>query len=100
MKYIVCRVTLKRRKFLDVPVVFPDLMVHSVMYEAIARGLAEQFTPAEGYRVRPLSAGSLASIDNRFECHGDSTSLKLKSRGSKDTHLLRLSDYGSCFDPR
>jgi len=97
MKYIVCRVRKHRKIFLDIPVVFPDLLVHAVMFEHVRNALLAQWPSRQGYSIRPLSAGSIASIENFGECHGESESLGVKSRGKLDTELVRMADYGSCM---
>jgi len=87
MKYIVFRV--HGKLCMDIPVVFPALLVHSSVAEALIPLLREAFS-AES---TPISAGEVSLFDVD-ECHGQSTTLHLKSRGDDDTQLLRMNDYG------
>lgn len=97
MKYIVCRIYHKRKIFLDVPFVFPDIISHITMYEGAHTTLTMIWPEHDGHKVKCLSAGFINSIENMGECYGKSDTLGKKSRGELDTKLLRMADYGSCM---
>lgn len=97
MKYVVCRVYKKRRLFLDIPFVFPELLSHDLAYEGFRISILASWPAEQGYSVRALSAGFISSFHVGPGCYGDSTTLQLKSRGKKDDALLSMADYGACF---
>lgn len=100
MKYVVARVYKNRKLFLDVPFVFPELVVHSVAFEGFRSALLAQYPVKDGYTVKPLSAGFVNSMDLiDIRCTGNSTTLEVASRGVEDDNLLRMADYGSCMQP-
>ncbi len=94
MKYIVLEVTSEKVGIMEVPFMFPDLMVHSQVSLAMQRLLYDMYKPCV---VQPISAGFFSSFefDSRKCCYGESESLKLKSRGIIDSSLLSGCDYGS-----
>ena len=77
---------------MEVPFVFPDMCVHKIIAEAVTPGLLQHW---EGAEVKPIAAGFLSSAGLEANCHGESDSMKLKSRGSEDMYLIRMADYGS-----
>lgn len=86
-----------RSQRLNLPILFPDALIHADVSSAMADMLGTQFA-SEKMRamVRPVSAGHLASFDLDTNCHGLSESLnKLKSRGKADDQLIKLNDYGA-----
>jgi hypothetical protein len=94
MKYVIFRVDFKDGGGLEVPIVFPELCVHSLIAEAVQPTLEKHW---EGSTATPISAGFLSSTGFLDECHGKSDTLKLESRGEQDTALIRLNDYGAAF---
>lgn len=94
MKYIVMSVK-SNGVALEIPVVFPDILVHAFMATTTKCALEEQFPGAE---VVPLSAGFLSSMDCQAECYGKSETLNLESRGPADDHLIKMADYGSMYN--
>lgn len=89
MKYVVFRVD---GEFpIEIPVVFPHLLVHASVAERIQPMLQEVF----GKEVATVSAGEVSLFDVDCSCCGESTTLRLKSRGAIDDHLLSMNDYGS-----
>lgn len=98
MKYVVCRVLRGGEKLIDVPVVFPDALVHAMVF-AQMRALLEMQYFSNGCRtsVVPLSAGELSStiFNEEGVCSGGSESLGVKSREHEDDALLKMNDYGS-----
>lgn len=100
MKYVVVRVYQRRRLFLDIPFVFPEIVVHSIAYEGFKIALAAQYPGKDGFHFAPLSAGFLNSMDLiSISCNGKSSSLGVASRGPADDALIRSADYGSCMQP-
>ena len=109
MKYIVCRVQNDKEIVCDIPFVFPDMMVHSMVFAQMRALLEMQFFHSKKRNeVIALSAGEFSSM--AFEehimetnpnqagmCHGKSDSLGVKSRGKEDDVLIRMADYGSCM---
>lgn len=109
MKYIVCQVQHDGEPFMNVPVVFPDLLVHAMVF-AQMRALLEMqfFSNKKKTTVIALSGGEFSSMafeshpmqtdpNEQAMCHGESTSLGVKSRGMEDDQLIRMTDYGSAM---
>lgn len=96
MKYIVMRVEDEdpKKMSLEVPFAFPTIIVHSCMAAQMAALLHMQYPTSA--KIYPISAGEFSSLGWN-ECHGESTSLKLKSRGEEDDQLFSMCDYGSIF---
>jgi hypothetical protein len=99
MKYIVMRVVMKGSKegehfVLEVPFVFPEIIVHSMMCGVCVRLCMDTWSKAMS--VLPISAGFVSSTAFEDECYGESESLKLKSR-PEDSDLIRMCDYGSMY---
>lgn len=83
---------------MDVPIVFPDMLVHAMVF-AQMRALLEMqfFSNKHKTTVVALSAGEFSStqmIDPDGFCHGKSDSLGVVSRGKEDDNLLGMNDYG------
>lgn len=106
MKYVVLKVTDHRSTcdeqdtVREVPFVFPEELVHSMVAEAMTKMLTRESWEAKRYRtVEPLSAGFLHSMTfaagakTGFFCHGRSESMKLSSRPELDSRLLVNYDY-------
>lgn len=94
MKYIVMQVKSKKVGTLEIPFLFPEIVVHSDMAKAAAHLLRGQFQ--DGVIV-PISAGFFCSPDLDIVCHGKSESLNLESRPKVDSQLIMMSDYGSIY---
>lgn len=92
MKYIVLNVISKSGMGMDVPFVFPDIIVHSMMAH-VCVDLCKMTWGAD-VDVTPISAGFLSSTAFEDECYGESMSLGLKSR-PEDSRLIKMCDYGS-----
>lgn len=105
MKYVVIKVedyptTDPRAEAIirEMPVVFPEHMVHSMVYDSLAHMLRLEVLGTK--RRRELScvgAGFMSStvfpaIGDSF-CHGKSESLNVKSRGTEDDALFSMYDY-------
>lgn len=101
MKYIVLEVTDHHAKAAEpsvreIPVLFPDVLVHAEVYEAIRRILRRQRTDGRQREIKAASAGFLSSLEVGGEgcCHGKSESLgDLPSRGPVDDVLISTYDY-------
>lgn len=90
MKYVVIRVT-SRIGEREIPVIFPNALVHSQMAEATIAAMKID-DPRSGYEV--VSAGEISSMNINPECHGKSVSLgNIKSREGVDDSLIRRHDY-------
>lgn len=99
MKYIVCRVLHDEEPFLDIPILFPDMLVHAMVFTQMRALLEMQyFKASKKTTVIALSAGELSSMpfDCSMMCSGKSDSLGVKSREETDDQLIRMTDYGSC----
>lgn len=70
MKYVMFKLEDGR----ELPVVFPNEMVHSLLAGAVVRMLHRPHK----VRATPVSAGELSF--HAFSCSGESTTLKLKAR--------------------
>lgn len=95
MKYIVCRVNRDGEQFLDVPFVFPNLLVHSMVFSQMRALLENQYFDSKAKtEVVALSAGDIIFSETGW-CSGKSESLGVVSRGELDDKLIILNDYGS-----
>ncbi len=94
MKYIVMRVQPKNSTLtMEVPFLFPELLVHSMIAEHMTAALAAHFPEST---IEPISAGFVSSFAAEDECYGKSDSLKLESR-PEDGRLISMCDYGSMY---
>jgi hypothetical protein len=102
MKYIVCQVQRDGAPFLNVPFVFPDVLVHAMVFSQMRALLEMQyFSAVHKTEVTALSAGEFSSTvfeDPSGLCHGKSSTLGVASRGREDDALLGMSDYGAGFE--
>lgn len=100
MKYIVCEIRRDGEAFMRVPFVFPDLLVHSMVFEQMRAMLSMQYFKADKVtEVVAYSAGELSSfgvLGDAGMCGGKSTSLGIGSKGKEDDQLMRMADYGAC----
>lgn len=87
MKYVVMQVKTSSQGdlVLELPIIFPDVLVHADVAKAIA-GIP-------GITATAVSAGFMSSLDLEPVCNGKSETLNLKSRGQADTGLIRMIDY-------
>jgi hypothetical protein len=100
MKYIIIHVTDigsdGGRVEREVPMIFPDLLVHKEVADFTMRLLRREQPDGRMRVVKPVAAGFLSSMaighPDRQVCHGESESLGLKSR-PQDSKLIHLFDY-------
>lgn len=90
MKYIVLE-----QKFggmtREYPIIFPEALVHADVAEALIKTMQTTLPKA---KVKAVSAGTVNSLDMLdINCHGESTTLGLKSRESQDNNLIKMMDY-------
>lgn len=90
MKYIVMRAEVNDEMALELPIIFPDILVHADVAKCVGWMMQEQFKAP----VKAISAGFLNSIEFDGICYGKSESLGLSSRGSVDEKLIKMCDYG------
>lgn len=87
MKYIVFQRKLGSDMHQEIPVLFPECLTHSEFAKAVT---------AEGSELHGavvVSAGFVSSMCLSAQCHGESTSLGIGSRGKKDDLLIQSMDY-------
>ncbi len=94
MKYIVMSVINKSELELEVPFIFPDIVVHLHM-STVCKTLLELHFP--GSEIKPISAGFVSSTAFEDDCYGKSESLNLPSRPERDSQLIKMCDYGSMY---
>lgn len=85
MKYIVLKVKIDATLSVELPVVFPNILVHANVAKAL-----QALPELKGASV--VGAGEYTHTEGA--CSGESTSLGIKSRGDVDELLLTMSDYG------
>lgn len=71
----------------EVPVMFPEFLTHS----EFAKALTAEGSELQGATV--VSAGFVSRVCEIAQCHGESTSLGIGSRGDKDDLLIQGIDY-------
>lgn len=90
MKYIMMRIDGQVAR--ELPIIFPDEMVHSYMLEAV-RSMRCQL---ENRIFRPYAlatAVSAGEITVNGNCFGGSETLGVKSRGNVDSNIVNTFDY-------
>ena len=97
MKYIVFSVVVEESGLdLEIPILFPSMLVHSMMGKWFQLALDRHWEDAE---VNPVSAGSVTFASSpardRVTCGGDSETMKLKSRPEHDAMLISGMDYSN-----
>lgn len=100
MKYIVIGVKSKSADVTqEIPFIFPDFLVHRDVYEMMVMHLLRVNPVAARGTIFKVSGGFLSSLDcsTPNACHGKSESLGVKSRGEKDSALIRTADYGGMY---
>ena len=69
---------------------FPGLFSNNLVHAEVAKALA---TMQHFGHFKPVSAGEVThGLD--MDCHGESTTLGLKSHPERDTAVLNMIDYG------
>lgn len=86
MKYIVIEVPLGTELVREIPVIFPNEIVHADMAETLIR-MCPEFE-----KGKAISAGFVNSMDLTAPPHGKSDSLKVESR-REDARLILMHDY-------
>lgn len=95
MKYIIMSVVKPGKTLsLEIPFVFPDLIVHKHMADSVVPLLGLHF--GTDAIITPVSAGFVSSTAFEDDCYGRSESLELSSRLG-DSQLLKMCDYGSMY---
>lgn len=89
-KYIVFEIETPSRIKMELPVIFPDKLVHADVAEALHRVLRKTFHHAMS---KPLSAGAISMVRIPFGTEGESKTLKLKSRTEDDDVLIESFEY-------
>ena len=87
MKYIVLSQEIGANLIREVPIIFPNYLIHAEVAEAIIKGCSG-FSGAKA-----VSAGECSSTDLNPKCHGKSTTLNVESRGEEDSQLFPMYDY-------
>lgn len=95
MKYIVMKVQVKEDFIIEIPFVFPEIIVHANIADFCKVLLEKHFPAAES--IQPISAGFCSSMAFEDDCYGESETLKLKSRPQEDSALIKMCDYGSMY---
>lgn len=83
-KYIMFRVTDPIPR--DIPVIFPDFLVHDQVFHALRAMEGNQLQTA-----MPIAAGSMQLLD--VECFGKSTTLNVVSRKTLDENIVLSYPY-------
>ncbi|HAT1683685.1 TPA: hypothetical protein I8Y21_004441 [Klebsiella oxytoca] len=89
MKYIILRLDGKLPR--DVPVIFPELLVHADVAKAMTTMIKEDSDNIHITDIRVVSAGF---CNTAVECHGRSESLNI---GSRDTDDVIINTLGLLF---
>lgn len=95
MKYIVLHIVTKMGLDMEVPFMFPEILVHSMVAEECTVMLKKHFGESD---IKAVSAGFFNSqeFDSDFSTYGKSETLGLESRKG-DAELLQMCDYGSMY---
>jgi hypothetical protein len=93
MKYVVMKVRIKGGMDMELPVVFPNSLVHKDMADALRMVIHESLDNV--VHTEPVSAGEVSLFGTGLNCSGYSETLNLHSRGSRDSTLLVGCDYGA-----
>lgn len=93
MKYVVIGVTMEAGNKLELPIIFPDILVHKEVAEQMRRVMRKTFSKMQS--AEAVSAGFCNSAGLEPDCHGKSDSIGMPSRGRVDDALIMMSDYGS-----
>lgn len=80
----------------EIPVIFPNSLVHRDVAESTTRLLRRQQPDGRMRIIKAVAAGFISSMaigDGKTQCHGESESLNLKSREQEDDRLIHMHDY-------
>ena len=92
MKYVIVEAVKEDSELkCEVPIVFPNFMVHEDMAKALSKVLLDQ----HGFDSKPIAAGEYNIMSG--SCSGRSDTLNLESRGNVDEQVINLNDYGFGF---
>lgn len=93
MKYIVMQRKIGDDMIQEIPIIFPDVLVHKHVAMALLR------LPGNPYNFinKVASAGTIEYSDAEFTCSGNSSTLKISSRGEVDEQLILNCEYGRGF---
>ena len=81
MKYIVF---LSAENDREIPIIFPSTLVHLDVAKVMSKVVGTS---------KVTAAGELSSLDIDATCHGESTTIGIKSRGEVDSRLIAAYDY-------
>lgn len=94
MKYVIAQVDTEineTQHTVLIPLMFPNWLVHSEMYDMLIDSYAYHKTGGYDYKIKPFSAGEYNAITGK--CSGNSESLGVKSRGDLDSQEIKMNDY-------
>lgn len=89
MKYIVFSVELDEGHTKEIPIIFPNDLVHEDVAKSFKRVLFRNF---EDQEISVISAGFI-NVGLVLSCHGRSETLGIASRGAADETLINRYDY-------
>ncbi len=89
MKYIVLSVSMGPNLTRELPIIFPDCLVHRDVFDAIRLGSEDKSMR----RAKVVAAGFVSSMSIEGNCNGRSETLDIKSRGKVDDQLMKMFDY-------
>lgn len=87
MKYIVFRTEFSNGLIREFPVLFPSDLTHSDVSLALIANCIEL------KNAKPVGAGEISCTDIHPTCHGQSSTLGVKSRGKLDNVAFTMRDY-------
>jgi len=91
MKYIIFEIPIGSELKREVPIIFPNSMVHS----EVSAGFIPIVAAHKWKKPLPVSAGEYDPFTGR--CSGQSETLGLRSRGREDEQIILMQDYGGGF---
>lgn len=92
MKYVMFRCTDSSGEQIDIPVIFPKIMIHRMIAGQLSSVLRNQ----HGYQeVSVISAGD--TNIHCFSCSGESETIGVSSRGEKDREIITHHDVNYGF---
>lgn len=91
MKYIVIRTTLGG-VVRELPFIFPNCIIHEDAFKMMSEAIKLSTGEKAGECVA-VSAGETSCMKPGSDCHGDSETLRIKSRGDVDDSLIYSLDY-------
>lgn len=83
----------------EVPIIFPDFLVHADVEQAIHRVLRRERPDGRMRELTTVSAGFCSSLNLKANCHGESESIGVESRPAEDTRLIQGMDYHHGIQP-